>query len=178
MYTTEFTHQIRPSYINVTKIYEHLEKYFCRGLLGFHALTVCNFNPAFFKKIVLYNIDGKWISVSLYEIRRSKIEREMKTHNKIFSTKYKKLPAMFIMFLAYSTLMLPSVSCFWIITPYLILTKNSKQKIWCEHFACKTELFQQFHRANYIASISNIANIKPPTIFTIENKGWTFKVNE
>ncbi|CAH1104374.1 unnamed protein product [Psylliodes chrysocephalus] len=43
---------------------------------------------------------------------------------------------------------------------------------------CKTELFQQFLRANYIASIRNNANEKQPTIFTPENNGWTLEENQ
>ncbi|CAG9765833.1 unnamed protein product [Ceutorhynchus assimilis] len=43
---------------------------------------------------------------------------------------------------------------------------------------CKSELLQQFRRANYIASIWNNANTKLPSIFTPENNGWTLKENQ
>ncbi|CAF4946130.1 unnamed protein product [Pieris macdunnoughi] len=43
---------------------------------------------------------------------------------------------------------------------------------------CKTELFQQFLRANYITSIWNNANEKRPSTFTPENNGWTFEDNQ
>ncbi|GBP30951.1 hypothetical protein EVAR_28594_1 [Eumeta japonica] len=37
-------------YINLTKVYEHLGPSLSRSLPGFHALTGCDFNPAFFKR--------------------------------------------------------------------------------------------------------------------------------
>lgn len=43
---------------------------------------------------------------------------------------------------------------------------------------CKSELFQQFLRANYIASIWNYAHQKQPTTFTPENNGWTLEENQ
>ena len=43
---------------------------------------------------------------------------------------------------------------------------------------CKSELFQQFLRANYIASIWNNATQKEPTILTPENNGWILEDNK
>lgn len=43
---------------------------------------------------------------------------------------------------------------------------------------CKTELLQQFLRANYIASIWNNANEKLPTILTPEHNGWRLEENQ
>ena len=37
-------------YINLTKVYEYLGPSLCKSLPGFHALTGCDFNLAFFKK--------------------------------------------------------------------------------------------------------------------------------
>lgn len=36
--------------IDISKIYEHLGKLTCKSLLGFHAFTGCDHNPAFFNK--------------------------------------------------------------------------------------------------------------------------------
>lgn len=37
-------------FINVTKIYEELGELLTKSLVGFHAFTACDFNPAFFNK--------------------------------------------------------------------------------------------------------------------------------
>jgi len=37
-------------YIYISKLYEDLGTDFCAALLALHALTGCDFNPAFFKK--------------------------------------------------------------------------------------------------------------------------------
>ncbi|CAG9785380.1 unnamed protein product [Diatraea saccharalis] len=40
---------------------------------------------------------------------------------------------------------------------------------------CKSELLQQFRRANYIASIWSNAHMKNPSILSPENNGWVLK---
>lgn len=37
-------------YVDLTKIYEHFGSSLCRSLSGFHAITGCDHNPAFFRK--------------------------------------------------------------------------------------------------------------------------------
>lgn len=60
-------------YVDLKKIHEHLGLSLCRSLPGFHALTGCDFNPAFFKKGKQrpFNIlrKKKRISRSVHEIR-------------------------------------------------------------------------------------------------------------
>jgi len=37
-------------YVDIAKIYEYLGSSVCRSLPGFHAVTVCDYNPGFFKR--------------------------------------------------------------------------------------------------------------------------------
>lgn len=37
-------------YVDLTKIHAKLGLLICQGLPGFHAITGCDFNPAFFRK--------------------------------------------------------------------------------------------------------------------------------
>ncbi|GFQ67160.1 uncharacterized protein TNCT_661961, partial [Trichonephila clavata] len=43
---------------------------------------------------------------------------------------------------------------------------------------CKSELLQQFQRANYICTIWNNAHLKTPTTYQPANNGWILENNK
>ncbi|GBP72610.1 hypothetical protein EVAR_50912_1 [Eumeta japonica] len=88
-----------------------------QSLPGFHAITGCDFNPAFFRK-------GK--------------SKPYKTLKKI-----SRVPGSF-------------------------------QEL-CNLPPCKSELLQQFLRANYICTIWSNAHLKNPTTYQPDNNGWILK---
>lgn len=173
-------------YINLTQVYEHLGASLCRSLPGFHALTGCDFNPAFFKK-------GKQrpfnILMKKYEYQQAFMQfgdpelftngtMQVDIFNNIqkFVCEIYSVPGILDVNAARLQLFLNNYSVSNINEEFN--PKNLKNFDASSLPPCETELFQQFLRANYIASIWNNANEKQPSIFTPENNGWTLEENQ
>ncbi|GBP62840.1 hypothetical protein EVAR_44695_1 [Eumeta japonica] len=173
-------------YINLTKVYEHLGPSLSRSLPGFHALTGCDFNPAFFKR-------GKKRPLNILmkkpEYQQAFMQfggpesfTEELIQENIFNTIQKFICEIYnvsgVLDVDAARLQLffnnYSVNNF----NEAFNRKNLKNVDASNLPPCKTELFQQFLRANYISSVWNNANVKLPTIFTPEHNGWRFEENQ
>lgn len=173
-------------YINLTKVYEHLGPSLCRSLPGFHALTGCDFNPAFFKK-------GKQRPFNLltkkHEYQRAfmqfgdpesftdeHIQEDIFQKIQKFICEIYSVPGVLDVDAARLQLFLNNYSVNSINEEF---NRKNLKKFYASNLPpCKTELFQQFLRANYISSIWNNANEKLPTIFTPEHNGWRLEENQ
>ncbi|CAG9763424.1 unnamed protein product [Ceutorhynchus assimilis] len=153
---------------------------------GFHALTGCDYNPAFFKKgkqrpfIILkkkYQYQEAFMKFGdLKSFTDHDIQQDMfNTIQKFICDVYNVTE---IIDVDAARLQL-------FINSYTVSSVNEKfHRKNIKNFdatnlpPCKSEPLQQFRRANYIASIWNNANTKLPSIFTPENNGWTLKENQ
>ncbi|GFW84840.1 uncharacterized protein TNCV_681281 [Trichonephila clavipes] len=179
-------HGNRVRYIDITKVYEHLGCSLSRYLPRFHPITGCDYNPAFFKK-------GKQKPFNILKKNEEYLETFMKfgdpdlfrdleleknVFNKIqkFICEAYNVPGMidvdaarFQLFI--NTYMVSDVN-------EEFIRMNVKTFDASNLPPCKSELLQQFRRANYITSLWSIAHMKAICIFSPKNNGWTFKDNQ
>lgn len=173
-------------YINLTKVYENLGSSLCRSLPGFHALTGCDYNPAFFKKgkqrpfkILMKRPEYQQ---ALMHFGDPELLTDEHRQEDIFKTIQKficeiySVPDTYDVNAARLQLFLNNYSVSNINEEFN--RKNLKNFDASSLPPCKTELFQQFLRANYISSIWNYAHEKQPTIFTPEQNGWRLEENQ
>lgn len=153
---------------------------------GFHALTGCDFNPAFFKK-------GKQrpfnIMMKKHEYQRAFMrfgDPESFTDGNLQQDIFNQIQKFICEIYNVSGIIdVDAARLQLFLNNYTVSDineefnpKNLKNFDASNLPPCKTELFQQFLRANYITSIWNNANEKRPSTFTPENNGWTFEDNQ
>ncbi|XP_074106572.1 uncharacterized protein LOC141532227 [Cotesia typhae] len=173
-------------YINLTKVYEHLGPSLSRSLPRFHALTGCDFNPAFFKRgkqrpLNILMKKPEYPQAFMQFGGPESFTEELIQEN-IFNTIQKFICEIYnvsgVLDVDAARLQLffnnYSVNNF----NEAFNRKNLKNFDASNLPPCKSELFQQFLRANYISSVWNNANVKLPTIFTPEHNGWRFEENQ
>ncbi|GBP87341.1 hypothetical protein EVAR_17486_1 [Eumeta japonica] len=170
-------------YVDLTKIYGHLGPLVCRSLIGFYAITGCDYNPALFNK-------GKQKPFKILQrcpeyqqafIKFGELELfvDKNKEQDVFDSIQKFICEL------YNILGIIDVDAARLqlfINKYTVADineefnrKNLKNVDASSLPPCKSELFQQFRRANYIASIWNNAHEKHPSTLSPENNGWILK---
>ncbi|KAF7990491.1 hypothetical protein HCN44_000296 [Aphidius gifuensis] len=160
-------------YINVTKMKNVLTPSVCTALPGLHAFTGCDYNPAFFGR-------GK---IKPFEAM-IKSEKYQKAFSSFGDTPNQENFAIIEEFICdlYGISDAQKVND----ARYIEFMKNYKPSDTKEKFKkivknidasnlppCRNELYQQYLRANYIASIWNNAYLKNPTTLEPDGNGWT-----
>lgn len=100
-------------YIDLTKVYEYLGPSLCRSLPGFHTLTGCDYNPAFFKKGKQrpFNILKKKHEYRAIPCKRAwNLVSQIHLQINIYNKQYRTLSATFTMLLDY-LMWMPDFSC-------------------------------------------------------------------
>lgn len=173
-------------YIDLSKIYEHLGPSVSRSLIGFHAMTGCDYNPAFFKK-------GKLKPFKILKKSPEYIEAFLKFGEVELSTDKEKEQSIFDVIQKFicelynvsGLIDVDAARLQLFINTYTVDNVNEEfQRQNVRNFdasnlpPCKSELLQQLRRANYIASIWSNAHMKHPSILSPENNGWVLKDGE
>ncbi|XP_046591518.1 uncharacterized protein LOC124293671 isoform X3 [Neodiprion lecontei] len=167
-------------YVDLTKIHAKLGESICRSLPGLHAFTGCDYNPAFYRKAKLkpYKLLKKYVEFQLAFMKfgDSKIIENNNEQVLIFD-----IIQSFICYL-YNMNDINDVDAARLqmfINSYTVSDVNeafNRKKL--QNFdasclpPCKSELLQQFLRANYICSIWNNAHLQKPTAYKPVNNGW------
>ena len=167
-------------YVNLTKIYQTLGESICKSLPGLHAITGCDYNPSFFRKAKLkpYRILKKYVEFqqAFMKFGDSKIIEDHNEQQDLYN-----VIQTFICYL-YNVGNINDVDAARLqifIDSYKVSDVNeafNRKKL--RNFdasslpPCKSELLQQFLRANYICSIWNNAHLKNPTTYEPVNNGW------
>lgn len=173
-------------YVDITKIYEHLGSTLCRSLPGFHAFTGCDYNPAFFKrgKQRPFNILKKNVEYqqAFLQFGEEELFTDYDTKQKVFDVIQKiicdvyNVPGIIDVDAARLQLFINTYTVSDVSEEFN--RKSVRNFDSCNLPPCKSELFQQFCRANYIASIWNNAHAQNLPDFGPENNGWTLDENQ
>ncbi|CAG9773592.1 unnamed protein product [Ceutorhynchus assimilis] len=162
-------------YINVTKMYESLGKTLSSSLPGFHALTGCYFNPAFFRKgkkrplsILKGCEDYQKSIINLAKLEQSDTQQVFEILEVFICHMYsmKKVRNVNEARVAMFTRM------------YADNISGNFFKPMVKNFdgsavpPCQSELHQQILRASYISTIWRNAHSKYPTILSPNDSGW------
>lgn len=161
-------------YINVSEMYRKVGNLFCSSLPGFHALTGCDYNPAFYRK-------GKKRPLKLLESS----ERYQKACSDLGD--YRNNPSVFMLLeeficRVYGLKTINDVNK----ARFDMFTKTFKPKdVQFENFntkiknydssnlpPCKSELHQQLLRAAYITSVWKNAHLTDSTNLQPVEHGW------
>ncbi|CAH0562924.1 unnamed protein product [Brassicogethes aeneus] len=155
-------------YVDVTKIYKSLGNTLCSALPGFHALTGCDFNPAFFrkgKKRPLSILKGSEMYqksfIDLANLAQCETQQVIQNLEEFICHLYSIKKAKNVneaRFADFSTekFFKPIVKSF----------DGSAVP------PCQSELHQQILRASYISNIWRNAHFKYPTILSPVDNGW------
>ncbi|CAH2215893.1 jg27480, partial [Pararge aegeria aegeria] len=173
-------------YVDLTKIHEQLGESICKSLPGLHAITGCDYNPAFFRraKSKPFKILKNYVEFqeALMYFGHSEIMEDNNKQHEIFNVIQSLLCYL------YNVGNLNDVDAARLqifIDSYTVSDVNeafNNKKL--RNFdasclpPCKSELFQQFLRANYICSIWNNAHLKIPTAYEPVNYGWILEKNQ
>lgn len=173
-------------YVDLTKIHEQLGESICKSLPGLHAITGCDYNPAFFRqaKSKPFKILKNYVEFqeALMYLGHSEIMEDNNKQHEIFNVIQSLLCYL------YNVGNLNDVDAARLqifIDSYTVSDVNeafNNKKL--RNFdasclpPCKSELFQQFLRANYICSIWNNAHLKIPTAYEPVNYGWILEKNQ
>lgn len=168
-------------YVDVTKLHETLGESLCKALPAFHALTGCDFNPAFYRKgkkkpLHLLRKSPKYISAlmnlsqlsveDLEDYDFSEVEEfvcRIYGHNKINDINVSRA----------ATFM----------KAYKFNDKDEVLKL-DQNFEgsmlppCKSELRQQILRTSYIAQLWSNAHLSIPTLSSPKEFGWKEEDNK
>ncbi|CAF4952709.1 unnamed protein product [Pieris macdunnoughi] len=161
-------------FVNITKLYEKLGTDLCSALPGFHALTGCDFNPAFYRK-------GKKKPLQL--LRES--QAYMQALGDIANIPSRELDEVFITIeefvcRLYGYKSINDVNATRVATfakNYQINEKNDVLK-WKSRIdgaifpPCKSELRQHLLRTSYIAHIWSHAHLQDPSQLSPTDWGW------
>jgi len=167
-------------YLNLTKIHAALGESICQSLSGFHTITGCDYNPAFFRK-------GKLKPYKILKQNQKYQEAFMKFGNSELFENNNEQQNVFNIIQEFickvynvgNIIDVDAARLQMFINSYTVADVNEafdRKKL--RNFdgsslpPCKNELLQQFLRANYICSIWNNANLKNPTIYQPDNNGW------
>lgn len=167
-------------YVDLTQIHAKLGESICRSLPGLHAFTGCDYNPAFYRKAKLkpFKLLKKYVEFqqAFMKFGDSKIIENNNEQVLIFD-----IIQSFICYL-YNMNDINDVDAARLqmfINSYTVSDVNeafNRKKL--QNFdasclpPCKSELWQQFLRANYICSIWNNAHLQKPTAYKPVNNGW------
>lgn len=167
-------------YVDLTKIHAKLGESICKSLPGLHAITGCDYNPALFRKAKLkpFKLLKQYAEFqqAFLNFGHSEIIEDNQKQQEFFDVIQN-----FICYL-YNVGDLNDVDAARLqifIDSYTVSDVNeafNKKKL--RNFdasclpPCKSELLQQFLRANYICSIWNNAHLKTPTSYDPVNNGW------
>ncbi|XP_067640047.1 uncharacterized protein CAH3 isoform X1 [Eurosta solidaginis] len=165
-------------FINITKLYKNLGPQLSAALPGFHALTGCDFNPAFFRK-------GKNRTFQLLQKTQKYIDAFKKISNiseidinKEFST-IEEYVCRIYGFTKMNEINKARVASF--VKTYKILDNDDVFQLPKKSIdgsampPCQSELRQHFLRTCYIAHLWAHAFCKNPSPFFPENYGWEEK---
>lgn len=173
-------------YVDLTKVHAELGESVCQSLPGFHAITGCDYNPALFRKGKLkpYKLLKKsnesqkaFIKFGDSELIENKDEQE-----NVFNIIQRFICNIYNV---RNIIDVDAVRLQMFIDSYTVSDVNetfNRQKL--RNFdasnlpPCKSELLQQFLRANYICTIWNNAHLKNPTSYGLENNGWVLENNQ
>lgn len=173
-------------YIDITEIYKHLGPTLSRCLPGFHAITGCDYNPAFFRKDKQrpFNVLKKKVEYQIAFMKLGDVDlfSDLELEQNMFKTIQKFICELYnvagIIDVDAARLQL-------FINTYMVCDvneefnrKNVKNFDASNLPPCKSELSQQFRRANYITSLWKNAHMKKISIFSPDNNGWTLKDNK
>ncbi|CAF4946604.1 unnamed protein product [Pieris macdunnoughi] len=161
-------------FVNITKLYEKLGTDLCSALPGFHALTGCDFNPAFYRK-------GKKKPLQL--LRKS--QAYMQALGDTANIPSRELDEVFITIeefvcRLYGFKSINDVNATRVATfakNYQINEKNDVLK-WKSHIdgaifpPCKSELRQHLLRTSYIAHLWSHAHLQEPSQLSPTDWGW------
>lgn len=167
-------------YVDLTKIHAELGESVCQSLPGFHAITGCDYNPALFRKGKLkpYQLLKKSIEFQKAFIKFGDSELIV---NKDEQDNVFNIIQRFIcnIYNVRNIIDVDAARLQMFIDSYTVSDVNetfNRKKL--RNFdasslpPCKSELLQQFLRANYICTIWNNAHLKNPTSYGPENNGW------
>lgn len=173
-------------YVNLTKIHAELGDSICRSLPGFHAITGCDYNPAFFRKGKLkpYKILKKHqeYQKAFMKFGNNELIEDNDEQRNVFNIVQKFICNIYNVG---SIIDVDAARLQMFIDSYTVSDVNEafdRKKL--RNFdasnlpPCKSELLQQFLRANYICCIWNNAHLKCPTIYKPENNGWVQENNQ
>lgn len=173
-------------YVDLTKIYVKLGESLCRSLPGFHAITGCDYNPVFFRK-------GKLKPFKILKRTEEYQKAFIKLGKNILFENDNERQSVFDIIQQFicevynvgSIIDVDAARLQLFINTYQVSDINeafSRKKL--RNFdasslpPCKSELLQQFLRANYVSSIWNNANHQIPSIYQPENNGWALENNQ
>lgn len=153
---------------------------------GFHAFTGCDYNPAFFKrgKQRPFNILKKNVEYqqAFLQFGEEELFTDYDTKQKVFDVIQKficdvyNVPGIIDVDAARLQLFINTYTVSDVSEEFN--RKSVRNFDSCNLPPCKSELFQQFCRANYIASIWNNAHAQNLPDFGPENNGWTLDENQ
>ncbi|CAH0721911.1 unnamed protein product, partial [Brenthis ino] len=170
-------------YVDLTKIYDRLGPFLCRSLIGFHAITGCDYNPAFFNKekkrpfkILQRRPEYQQAFTKFGELE---LFVDKKKEEDVFDVIQKFICELYnisgIIDVDAARLQL-FINKYTVVNVNEEFNRNNLRNFDASSLPpCKSELLQQFRRANYIASIWNNAHEKQPSTLSPENNGWILK---
>ncbi|CAG9834603.1 unnamed protein product [Diabrotica balteata] len=164
-------------YIHITKIYKELGELLAKSLIGFHAFTGCDFNPAFFNK-------GKRRPFTLLK-KNTEVQEAFATLGEENLTE-DQLQQVFNSIQKFTCQLYNAKKSVDVDDGrYQLFVNNYKASDVNENFSkkisnfdassippCKSELYQQLLRAHYISTIWKNAYKKEPTTLDPLEFGW------
>ncbi|GFQ72538.1 uncharacterized protein TNCT_59011 [Trichonephila clavata] len=176
-------------YVDLTKIHAELGQLICQSLPGYHAITGCDFNPAFFRKGKLkpYKIFKKFPE---YQEAFKNFGNSELIENTDEQQNFFNIIQRFIcnVYNAGNAIDVDAARLQMFIDSYTVsdvkeaFDRKKLRKFDASNLPpckpCKSELLQQFLRANYICTIWNNAHLKTPTTYQLANNGWILENNK
>ncbi|GFR17097.1 platelet glycoprotein 4 [Trichonephila clavata] len=173
-------------YVDLTKIHAELGQLICQSLPGYHAITGCDCNPAFFRKGKLkpYKILKKVpeYQEAFKNFGKSELIENTDEQQNFFNIIYRFICNVYN---AGNAIDVDAARLQMFIYSYTVsdvkeaFDRKKLRKFDASNLPpCKSELLQQFLRANYICTIWNNARLKTPTTYQPANNGWILENNK
>ncbi|KAJ0182027.1 hypothetical protein K1T71_002749 [Dendrolimus kikuchii] len=150
-------------YIDITKIYRELGELLAESLIGFHAFTGCDFNPAFFNK-------GKKRPFTLLK-NNTEYQQAFATLGEENLTE-ELLQELFNIIQHFTCQLYNAKNTNDVDDGRFQLFKKNQNFVASSIPPCKSELYQQPLRAHYISCIWRNAYKKQPTSLNPLEYGW------
>ncbi|XP_050679443.1 uncharacterized protein LOC126975556 [Leptidea sinapis] len=170
-------------YVDLTKIHAELGLLICQSLPGFHAITGCDFNPALFRKGKLrpYKILKKdpEYQEAFKNFGNNELIENLNHQQNIFNIIQRFICNVYNV---PNVIDVDAARLQIFIDSYTVSDVNEafdRKKL--RNFdasnlpPCKSELLQQFLRANCICTVWNYTHLKNPTTYQPDNNGWVLK---
>ncbi|GFV16231.1 uncharacterized protein TNCV_4337491 [Trichonephila clavipes] len=167
-------------YVNLTKILTELGQLICQRLPGYHAITKWDFNPAFFRKRKLkpyktlkefpeYQEAFKNFGTSEL-IENTHEQQNVFNIIQRFTCNVYNASNVIDIDAAQLQMFIDSYTVFYVNEDF---DRKNLRKFDARNLpTCKSELLQQYLRANYICTIWNNAHLKNPATYQPDNNGW------